>query len=51
MKSLNNITLKGHKINRILSVHECLIGSNQIEVSIEEVTTNDLDINFLKGPE
>ena len=48
MKSLNNITLKGHKINRILSVHECLIGSNQIEVSIEEVTTNDLGINFFE---
>lgn len=48
MKSLNNITLRDHKINRILSVHECLIGSNHIEVSIEEVTTNDLGINFFE---
>ncbi|MDO6436201.1 DUF2652 domain-containing protein [Cyclobacterium sp. 1_MG-2023] len=48
MKSLTNITLRDHKINRILSVHECLIGSNQIEVSIEDVTTSDLGINFFE---
>ena len=48
MKSLNRITLKDQKINRILSYHECVLGGNHLEVSIEDVVTNDVGIKFFE---
>lgn len=48
MKGLKKFTLKNQKINRILSSHECLIGSNQLEVAIEEVIANDLGGSFFE---
>ncbi|EPR71686.1 DUF2652 domain-containing protein [Cyclobacterium qasimii] len=48
MKSLKRITLRDQKINRILSSHECLIGANQLEVSIEDVIANDLGIKLFE---
>jgi len=48
MKSLKKITLRDQKINRILSSHECLLGANHLEISIEDVIVNDLGIKLFE---
>lgn len=48
MKSLKKITLRDQKINRVLSSHECLLGANQLEITIAEVQTNNLGIKFFE---
>ncbi len=51
LKWINNvskITLKGHKLNRIKSEHECIINGNLIEVTLEELLRNDQEIKILE---
>lgn len=48
MKNLKKITLRNQRINRVMSTHECLMGANQLEITIEEVLTDDLGIKFFE---
>lgn len=48
MRNLKKITLKEHKINRVSTSHECLIGGNQIEIKIEQLEDDEKDVKLIE---
>lgn len=48
MKNVTKIKLKGHKINRINSDHECIINGNSMEVTLEEMVSNDHEVKIIE---
>lgn len=48
MKDLNKIELKEHRINRIKTTHECLIGQGSIEVTLEDLVQSENEIKLVE---
>jgi hypothetical protein len=51
VKNLKKVDLIQHKINRVKSQHECLIGQNQVEVTLEDLISKDDEIKLLERAE
>ncbi|MFC0264371.1 DUF2652 domain-containing protein [Fontibacter flavus] len=48
MKGVSNIELKGHKINRIKSNHDCVINGNTIQVTLEDLIREENEVKILE---
>lgn len=48
MKNVNKVELKEHRINRIKTTHECLIGQGSIEVTLEELIRSEEEIKLVE---
>ncbi len=48
MKNLNKIELKEHRINRIKTTHECLIGQGNIEVTLEDLVRSEDEVKLVE---
>lgn len=51
MKNLKKADLIQHKINRVKSQHECLIGQNKVEVTLEDLISSDDEVKLLERAE
>ncbi|MBF8965497.1 DUF2652 domain-containing protein [Pontibacter sp. FD36] len=48
MTGLKRITLRKHKINRVKTVHECILGHQQVEVRIEDYAQDGGKIKLIE---
>ncbi len=48
MTGLKRITLRKHKINRVKTEHECILGHQQVEVQIEDYTQDGSKIKLIE---
>lgn len=48
MKNLRKMELKEHRINRIKTTHECLIGQGSIEVTLEDLIQNEQEVKLVE---
>lgn len=48
IKNLRKIELKEHRINRIKTTHECLIGQGSVEVTIEELVKDENEVRLIE---
>lgn len=46
-KNLKKIELKDHRINRIKTSHECIIGQNHVQITLEDLISNDTEIKLI----
>ncbi|CAN5310373.1 hypothetical protein BH23BAC1_BH23BAC1_48340 [soil metagenome] len=49
MENVSKIKLKGHKINRIKTEHECVINGNVVEVTLEELVSGENEMKILES--
>ena len=48
MNNLRKIELKEHRINRIQTTHECLIGQGSVEVTLEDLVQNENEVRLIE---
>lgn len=48
VKNLQKIELKEHRINRVKTTHECLIGGNQVEITVEDLIQTETEIKLIE---
>ncbi len=48
VKNLQKIELKEHRINRVKTSHECLIGGNHVEITVEDLIQTETEIKLIE---